>query len=177
MGHARHAVVVRTQVGVVERCQRHAFGTPKIIECHVQPFVLLQLFEKPFEVGDYFALILFEFHSLKSFDVTRDFLEDDVFRRHVLFRQRADIGVDDILLGPFRYYMKRVHSERRQTVAFVVEIVTRGVMGVQQVFRRFSALALQMPFGLGVVDVFANLLLTDVFVKVFSSSNIGSPNS
>lgn len=110
----------------------------KIIECHVQPFVLLQLFEKPFEVGDYFALILFEFHSLKSFDVTRDFLEDDVFRRHVLFRQRADIGVDDILLGPFRYYMKRVHSERRQTVAFVVEIVTRGVMGVQQVFRRFQ---------------------------------------
>lgn len=118
---------------MVERCQRHAFGTQKLLNATsaVRPS---QLFEKPFEVGDYFALILFEFHSLKSFDVTRDFLEDDVFRRHVLFRQRADIGVDDILLGPFRYYMKRVHSERRQTVAFVVEIVTRGVMGVSRYF-------------------------------------------
>lgn len=59
VGHARHAIVVRTQVGVVERCQRHAFVAPEVVERHVQPPVFLQPFDEQPEVGDYFTLILF----------------------------------------------------------------------------------------------------------------------
>ena len=90
---------------MIERSQRHAFLFPEVGKCRVQTIIFFQLLDELSEVGNYVALIFFEFHSLKSFDVAWNLLEYDVFRRQICIRQRTDVGVNDILLGSFRHDM------------------------------------------------------------------------
>ena len=130
MRNIDYTVVVRMQIIVVDCRNRNTFVFPKFMKCRIGTVVFLYISDVRIQIGDYLFLILFEFHNLKSFDVARDFLENDIFRRHDLFRQRAYVGINNILLGTLRHDMQRVNAERRQSVALVVEIVARGVVSV-----------------------------------------------
>ena len=100
-----HGIDIGMQIAVTESVHRNPSVSPILRIGYRETFATIQSLNILLQISEHLVLIFFQLHTLKSIDVTRNLLECNIQLRQLLFTNRADISINDIMVCSLRYYV------------------------------------------------------------------------